>query len=127
MRNEQENNYRNRRNPRHEQNAKDRWGKPDPRMGPNYRPEDRRQGYRDPQDDWRAFEDRENRHFQQDNRYRNNYRNERPDWQQQDWDYSRYSQHAHDRWREERDQPPQHHHPRHASERFYQEQRRRNW
>lgn len=128
MRNEQEHDDRNRRNPRREQNTNDRWGAPDPRIGPHHRPESRSEGYHDPHNDWRAFEERENRHFQQDNRYRsNNYRNEQPDWQRQDRDFNRRNQHSEDRWREERNMQSQHHHPRHASERFYQEQRRRNW
>ncbi|MEJ8757819.1 hypothetical protein WG947_12470 [Pontibacter sp. H259] len=122
---------RNQRRPPHNQDASNRWGEPDPRMNPNddqgRHPENRNQPNRS---DWKPFEQRDNRHFQEDERRYGNYGNERPDWQQHDQRNRPGNQHPDDRWSSGREMPhphQQHHHPRHASEKFYREQRRRNW
>ncbi|MBC5774272.1 hypothetical protein H8S95_09385 [Pontibacter sp. KCTC 32443] len=142
MRHEQDNNrnYRDRdryherrdRGPEHEQNAQNRWGEPDPRMGPHaddwQRSEDERsrQGNYN-RSDWRPFEQRDNRHFQDDDRRYGDYRNERPEFPQ-DRRFREGDQHAEDRWSSENEMSHrhQHHHPRHTSERFFREERRRN-
>lgn len=141
MRHDQENedmNYRDRDrynerryrpNPEHLQNARNRWGDPDPRMGPHSddwrRFEDERQRNTFNRSDWRPFEQRDNRHFQE-NRGEYDHRDERRRWQQHDDRFRAKNQHAEDRWSQDREMPQQHHHPRHASERFYREQRRRD-
>lgn len=128
---ERYNQDRNRR-PREQQNTASRWGEPDPRMGPHedeWRRHDadynRQQNeYRN---DWRPFNQPENRQFRHEERGYGTYRNERPDWNRNE-DHSSRNQHANDRWTQDEHMPhQQYHHPRHASERFYREQRRRNW
>jgi hypothetical protein len=142
MRHEQEYddmNYRDRdrfreernRRPEHLQDARSRWGEPDPRMGPHNdewrrADEERRQHDFAHRQDWRPFEQRSNRHFQNEDRNRYGYRNEQQGRQQHNDSYRGYNQQADDRW-DQHNEMSQHHHPRHASERFYREQRRRNW
>ncbi|WP_162428378.1 hypothetical protein [Pontibacter pudoricolor] len=123
---------RNRRYPRDQQNTANRWGEPDPRMGPHEEDwhmhnEDRYRQENQYRNDWKPFEQRENRHFQNEDRSYGNYRNERPHWDS-DEQYRNQNQQANDRWSQnEQFSNQQHHHPRHASERFYREQRRINW
>jgi hypothetical protein len=126
------NQERNRRHPRDQQNTANRWGEPNPQMSAHeedwsMRNEDRyRQGHGF-RDDWQPFNQPENRHFQNEDRGYSNYRNERPEWEQNQR-YGNQNQQPNDRWTQDNYMHhEQHHHPRHSSERFYREQRRRNW
>ncbi|MBB6609920.1 hypothetical protein H7F15_02620 [Pontibacter sp. Tf4] len=119
MRNEQEyyDNERRGRPHRHEQNAADRWGKPDPRMSSHEddypRQEEHGRMEEDIRQNWRPFDLPRNRHFQDDRHRHTQHPHHR-------------NQQADNRWGEGLEMHP-HHHPRHASERFYEEQRRRNY
>ncbi len=121
--------YHNERRRNRQQNASNRWGEPDPRMGPhNFEHEPRHPNHFNHDEyyhnDWQAFEEPQNRHFQEEGRYRNY--NQPPEWQQRDQNFGPQNQHADDRWNNQRYRQQQPHHPRHASERFYEEHRRRN-
>ncbi|NDK57170.1 hypothetical protein [Pontibacter fetidus] len=129
--------YRNRfneernRRPEDLQNAQNRWGEPDHAMQPPHNDRERFEQDRDrhnnynPYQSWAPFEQRDNRHYQNNDR-RPNYRNQESEWQRHNDHYGNYNQHANDRWNQPNEMHHPHH-PRHASERFYREQRRRNW